>query len=87
MIGVDLKFLLVLTLFAFVLLSMIPFRYQLIDGSLMSSTNKSGDSNATASLSSLSDNNQTKRNSTMAITKSLQNNTKQDSTFSSSLPD
>jgi hypothetical protein len=65
---------------------MIPFRYQLIDGSLTSSTNKSDDSNATASLTSSSSNNQTKPNSTMAITKSLQNNSRQDSAFSSFLP-
>jgi hypothetical protein len=86
MLGLRLKFLCVLTLFAFVILSMIPFRYQLIDGSLTSSTNKSDDSNATASLTSSSDNNQTKPNSTMAITKSFQNNSKQDSAFSSSTP-
>jgi hypothetical protein len=86
MIGLRLKFLFILTLFAFVLLSMIPFRYQLIDGSLTSSTNKSDDSNATASLTSSSSNNQTKPNSTMAITKSLQNSSRQDSAFSSSLP-
>jgi hypothetical protein len=85
MIGLRLKFLFVLTLFAFVLLSMIPFRYQLIEGSLTSLTKKSDDSNATASLTSSSSNNQTKPNSTMAITKSLQNSS-QNSAFSSSTP-
>ena len=91
MIGLHLKFLLVLTLFAFILLFMIPFQYQFIDGSLTSSTNKSNDSNATASLTSSSSksNNQTKYqspNSTMAITKSLQNSSRQGSAFSSSAP-
>jgi hypothetical protein len=66
---------------------MIPFRYQLIDGSLTSSTNKSDDdSNATTNLTSSSSNNQTKPNSTMAITKSPQNNSRQDSSFSSPTP-
>ena len=86
MIGLRLKFLYILTLFAFVLLSMITFRYQLIDGSLTFSTNKSDDSDATANLTSSSSNNQTKPNSTMAITKSLQNNSRQDPSFSSTIP-
>jgi hypothetical protein len=61
---------------------MIPFSYQLIDGSLTYS-NKSDNSSATANSSS---NNLTKPNSTMAITKSLQNNSRQDPSFSSSIP-
>ena len=86
MIGLRLKFLFVLAVATFILLSMIPFQYRSIDGSLISSTNQSDDSNATTSLSSSSDNNQIKPNSTIAITKSLQNTSKQDSTFSSSTP-
>jgi hypothetical protein len=65
---------------------MITFRYQLIDASLTFSTTKSDDSDATANLTSSSSNNQTKPNSTMAITKSLQNNSRQDPSFSSSIP-
>ena len=90
MIGLGLKFLFVLTLFTFVLLSMIPFSYQLIDGSLTSSTNKSDDSNTTnSSASSLSNiligNDQTLcslSNSTVGL---HQNSTREIST-NSSLP-
>lgn len=64
MIGLDLKFLFVPIIVAFVLSSMILFEYRSVDGSPISSTNQSGDPNTTnSSASRLSntviDNNQT----------------------------
>ncbi|MGC2482934.1 MAG: hypothetical protein WA398_04170, partial [Nitrososphaeraceae archaeon] len=64
MIGLDLKFLFVPIIVAFVLSSMILFEYRSVDSSPISSTNQSGDPNTTnSSASRLSntviDNNQT----------------------------
>lgn len=88
--GLSLKFLVLLTAVTLVLMCVITFQYQSIHGSLTSSTNQSDDSNTTTvNLSSSSDNNQTKSlssNSTVAITKSLQNTTKQNSTLPLSIP-
>ena len=90
MVGFGLKFLFVLTLFTFVLLSMIPFSYQLIDGSLTSSTNKSDDPNTTnSSASSLSNfligNDQTLSSLSNSTVGLHQNSTREIST-NSSLP-
>jgi hypothetical protein len=89
MIGLDLKFLLVLTVFILVLVSIIPFLYQSTNGSLTTSVNQTDYSNTITNQSLESDENQTKTqipNSTLGITKPLQYSTNQNSNFSSSVP-
>ena len=89
MIGLDLKFLLVLTVFILVLVSIIPFLYQSTNGSSTTSVNQTDYSNTITNQSLESDENQTKTqipNSTLGITKPLQYSTNQNSNFSSSAP-
>jgi hypothetical protein len=89
MIGLDLKFLLVLTVFILVLVSIIPFLYQSSNGSLTTSVNQTDYSNTITNQSLESEENQTKTqipNSTLGITKPLQYSTNQNSNFSSSVP-
>lgn len=89
MIGLDLKFLLVLTVFILVLVSIIPFLYQSTNGSLTTSVNQTDYSNTITNQSLESEENQTKTqipNSTLGITKPLQYSTNRNSNFSSSVP-
>ncbi|CAN5240522.1 hypothetical protein BH18THE2_BH18THE2_41480 [soil metagenome] len=81
----TLKFLFVLTVLAFALLSIIPFQYNSIDGSLTPSTNQSGDSNITNSSASSFDNNQTLSPLSNFTAGLHQNSTRENST-NSSLP-
>jgi hypothetical protein len=90
MIRLGSKFLFILTVVAFALLSMNPFQYQSVDGSLTPSTNQSGDSNTTnSSASSLSNiligNNQTLSPLSNFTAGLHQNSTRENST-NSSLP-
>lgn len=85
-----LQYLVVLTVVAFALLSMIPFQYQSIDSSLTSSTNQSDDSNTTnSSASSLSNiligNNQT-LSPLSNFTAGLHQNSTRENSINSSLP-
>jgi hypothetical protein len=86
MIGLGSKFLLVLVASAFSLLSMIPFQFQSVDGSLTPSTNQSGDSNTTNSSAPLSniliDTNQT----LSPFTAGLHQNSTRENSINSSLP-
>jgi hypothetical protein len=89
MIGLGLKFLLVMAAFSTVLLSIIPSPYQPTNGSLTSSKNQTDDFNTITNQSSASDRNETKTqipNATSIITNPLQNTTNQTSNFSSSVP-
>jgi endonuclease YncB( thermonuclease family) len=88
MIGLGLKFLLVMAAFSIILLSMIPSHYQSITGSSTSSMNQT-DSDIATNQSLASDKNQTKiqiPNSTRGMAVPLHNTTAQNSNLSSSIP-